>query len=476
MHPKLTRRTLTFRPRAFHLPQIPPNHPTCSHHRHRKSRSAAPPVAAAGANGQPAAQPAMPSSATAEPTDTAATSHTGRHEPTLADDRAEQGAEDGRDLAADDPHGLLASYKTSRELADLEAGPKTALTNLVHGNGKSYLHQRKVRSFYTAQNATIEYLLKRAEEHHAEAHAATGREATRFKIAIWGSLVANIALSGLQVFAAATSGSLSLFTTMADSVFDPMSNITLIAAHRAIRRVEPNRFPAGRSRLETVGNIVFCFLMMTVGTLLIAFSVQEIVVGVKGRSGDVKGFYAAAVVAVCVAFATKLVLFLYCLALRKQYSQVRIVWQDHRNDLFINGFGILTSVGGAKIAWWIDPTGAIVLSLAICVLWGRTAFAEFMLLVGIVADMETQRLVTYVSLTHSPKILRLDTVRVYHSGPRLIAEVDVVMDKETPLRESHDVSEALQVKLETLPNIERAYVHVDYDAEHKPEHSYRKII
>jgi hypothetical protein len=28
-----------------------------------------------------------------------------------------------------------------------------------------------------------------------------------------------------------------------------------------------------------------------------------------------------------------------------------MLWEDHRNDLFINGFGILTSAGGAKLKW-----------------------------------------------------------------------------------------------------------------------------
>ena len=32
-------------------------------------------------------------------------------------------------------------------------------------------------------------------------------------------------------------------------------------------------------------------------------------------------------------------LFIYCFALRHKSSQVRILWEDHRNDLWINGFG-----------------------------------------------------------------------------------------------------------------------------------------
>lgn len=36
----------------------------------------------------------------------------------------------------------------------------------------------------------------------------------------------------------------------------------------------------------------------------------------------------------------KLLLFIYCYSLRQKSSQVRVLWEDHRNDLFINTFGM----------------------------------------------------------------------------------------------------------------------------------------
>lgn len=71
-------------------------------------------------------------------------------------------------------------------------------------------------------------------------------------------------------------------------------------------------------------------------------------------------------------------------------------------------------------------------------------------------------------MTHSPEIQQIDTVRAYYCGPRLIAEVDVVMNKDERVEVAHDVAEALQIKLEKLPSIERAYVHIDYETSHKP--------
>lgn len=51
-----------------------------------------------------------------------------------------------------------------------------------------------------------------------------------------------------------------------------------------------------------------------------------------------------------------------------------------------------------------------------------------------------------------------------------IVEVDIVMKPETPLWLSHDVSQDLQDRLETLPMIERAFIHVDHEVDHQPEH------
>jgi cation diffusion facilitator family transporter len=307
------------------------------------------------------------------------------------------------------------------------------------------------------------------DDHVREAKEEQGADALQYKIAVNGSFAANIILAVLQIYGAVSSGSLSLFTTMADAIFDPLSNLTLILCHRAVNKVDARKFPSGKARLENAGNIAFCFLMTAVSLVLIVLSIMELVDGEKDLT-----FHYPSVIAVGVAFVTKLALFTYCWSLRNKYSQVRILWEDHRNDLLINGFGLMTSVLGSKIAWWIDPAGAIVLSTLISVLWLSTAKSEFLLLIGVSADTAFLQHVTYISMTHDDRVASLDTVRAWHSGPRIIIEVDIVMDKELSLKETHDVAEDLQTKLESLPDVERAYVHVDYETTHSPEHFLKK--
>ncbi|KAL8816300.1 MAG: hypothetical protein Q9223_004662 [Gallowayella weberi] len=390
-----------------------------------------------------------------------------------------------------DPYQLSSKLKSPSELNLIRAntsrkrdgfGPMTTT--------KAATKAKNIHSFYADQNERIERWLLPVDEHVRLAKVFQGENKLKLRIAIYASFAANIILAILQIFAATYSGSLSLFTTMADAIFDPMSNVTLMICARAVKKVDPRRFPSGKARIETAGNIIFCFLMTTVSAVLIVLSSMEIAERNPAPRGCVpspensncappmtKPFALVSVVIVVAAFFVKLCLFCYCWALRGAYSQVHILWEDHRNDMIINGIGALTSVGGSHLRWWIDPAGAIVLSLAIAILWLHTAYKEFLLLIGVTADTRMQQWITYIcftAMTHSPSILAIDTVRAYHSGPRIIVEVDVVMDPNETLRATHDVAEELQTKLESLPDVERAYVHIDFETSHKPEHCLKK--
>lgn len=92
--------------------------------------------------------------------------------------------------------------------------------------------------------------------------------------------------------------------------------------------------------------------MGSVNLVVIVESVQNLITS----NGELKEFHIASIAAVAAALGecyfevhlgpsnraligVKFLLFWYCLALRKKSSQVHVLWEDHRNDLFINGFG-----------------------------------------------------------------------------------------------------------------------------------------
>ncbi|KAH8550140.1 cation efflux family-domain-containing protein [Umbelopsis sp. PMI_123] len=328
---------------------------------------------------------------------------------------------------------------------------------LIRKNGGS----RRVQKFYREQNSLIDEMLGPL---NPESEEDEEKRMLKLKIAVYGSVLANIALFALQLAAAILSGSLSIFATMADAFMDLLSSVILMWATRQAAKPNLMKYPAGKARMETAGIIVFSCLMACVAIFLIIESAQKLVSGSQEPNLDVK-----AIAFVAIALGTKFLLFLYCTSLASHHS-ARVLAQDHRNDILVNSLGLLTGILGSKLVGWVDPVGCIIIALIIMRSWISTLIENIQLIVGKSADVAFLQRATYIALTH-PGVTAVDTCRAYHAGNNLFVEVDIVLPPEMPLRETHDIGEALQIKLESLPSVERAFVHVDYEVSHKPEHS-----
>ncbi|WWC64549.1 uncharacterized protein I303_107159 [Kwoniella dejecticola CBS 10117] len=350
-----------------------------------------------------------------------------------------------------------------------EAGEKDPLLlrdKVVSDAALEEIRQRKkggkLADFYESQNSRINDLLKPLTTLSQEAEQDAADNALKVKLAVNISFACNIVLAIVQLYAAISSGSLALFASCVDAV-DPFANLILWAAHRASDRAEEKKWPVRGSRFETM----YGSIMGGVNVILIVMSIQEFV---THKGDDLQNFHLPSIISVCVAFAVKFSLFLYCMAIRHSSSQVQVLWEDHRNDLLTNGFGILTASGGAKLAWWIDPMGATIIAICIITVWTRTVYEQFTFLAGIAAPPEFINLVTYKVLTFSEHITSVDTVRVYHSGPQYFVEIDIVLPPDMLLWKAHDIAQELQDQIEKLKQVDRCFVHVDHEVDHKPEH------
>lgn len=103
--------------------------------------------------------------------------------------------------------------------------------------------------------------------------------------------------------------------------------------------------------------------------------------------------------------------------------------------------------------------------------WSMTVLENVNSLVGKSARPEYLQKLTYLCWNHHKAIRHIDTVRAYTFGSHYFVEVDIVLPADMPLQAAHDIGESLQEKLELLEEIERAFVHLDYEYTHKPEHA-----
>jgi divalent metal cation (Fe/Co/Zn/Cd) transporter len=102
--------------------------------------------------------------------------------------------------------------------------------------------------------------------------------------------------------------------------------------------------------------------------------------------------------------------------------------------------------------------------------WTKTVIENVWSLIGRTAPPEFLAKLTYLIWNHHEEIKHIDTVRAYTFGSHYFVEVDIVLPEDMFLNKAHNIGETLQEKIEQLPEVERAFVHVDFEFTHRPEH------
>ncbi|KAF4361350.1 hypothetical protein G4B88_005140 [Cannabis sativa] len=278
---------------------------------------------------------------------------------------------------------------------------------------------------------------------------------------------ANIILLGLKIYATIKSGSIAIAASTLDSLLDLMAGGILWFTHLSMKSINIYRYPIGKLRVQPVGIIIFAAIMATLGFQVFIQALEQLIEAnpsEKMSSDQLVWLYSIMLFATVV----KLALWIYCRSSGNKI--VRAYAEDHYFDVITNVVGLVAAVLADKFYWWIDPVGALVLAIYTIANWSRTVIENAVSLVGQSAPPEVLQKLTYLVIRH-PQVKRIDTVRAYTFGVLYFVEVDIELPEDLPLKEAHAIGESLQINIEKLPEVERAFVHLDFECDHKPEHS-----
>ncbi|KAG5615795.1 hypothetical protein H5410_015619 [Solanum commersonii] len=279
---------------------------------------------------------------------------------------------------------------------------------------------------------------------------------------------ANVLLLAFKVYATVKSGSLAIAASTLDSLLDLMAGGILWFTHLSMKSINIYKYPIGKLRVQPVGIVIFAAVMATLGFQVLVQAVEQLIKDTplnKMTEEQLCWLYAIMLTATGIKF----VLWIYCRSSGNKI--VRAYAKDHYFDVVTNVVGLVAAVLGDRFYWWIDPVGAIVLAVYTITNWSGTVLENAVSLVGQSAPPEFLQKLTYLVLRHDPQIKRVDTVRAYTFGVLYFVEVDIELPEDLPLKEAHAIGESLQIKIEELSEVERAFVHLDYECDHKPEHS-----
>jgi len=336
---------------------------------------------------------------------------------------------------------------------------------------------KKVSQFYHKQNALVDVFSNVEKEVAEKAQEEEDIKAGIVKpkpvqprvvtAAIVTSFVINILLFIFKLWAAIQSKSLAVIASAMDSFLDLLSGSIIFITNRIQRKRNPYKYPAGNSRMEPLGIVVFASVMFTATLQLIIAAVQTML--------DIENFEidlsVMPLTIISLTIVLKLGLWIFCGIVYKRTGNesVHALAADHRNDVISNTVGVAAACVAFYYWIWADPIGAILIGLYIMFVWAKNGIAQLKILSGKSADPEFLSKVTYLAWNHHPSISHIDTVKAYHLAYKYILEVDIVLPEDMPLKEAHDIGESLQFKLAKLDEVERCFVHLDYETEHKPE-------
>ncbi|XWS52416.1 hypothetical protein CRYUN_Cryun11dG0069100 [Craigia yunnanensis] len=292
-------------------------------------------------------------------------------------------------------------------------------------------------------------------------------EQTQHERAMKISNYANIVLLAFKLYATIKSGSIAIAASTLDSLLDLMAGGILWFTHLSMKNINIYKYPIGKLRMQPVGIIIFAAVMATLGFQVLVQAVEQLIEdkpSEKMSSDQLVWLF----IIMLSATVVKLALWIYCKSSSNKI--VRAYAKDHYFDVVTNVVGLLAAVLGDKFYWWIDPAGAIALAIYTILNWSGTVMENAVSLVGQSAPPEFLQKLTYLVIRH-PQVKRIDTVRAYTFGVLYFVEVDIELPEDLPLKEAHTIGETLQIKIEKLPEVERAFVHLDFECEHKPEHS-----
>ncbi|KAF1839099.1 cation diffusion facilitator 10 [Decorospora gaudefroyi] len=285
------------------------------------------------------------------------------------------------------------------------------------------------------------------------------------KLALYVNLAANTALLILKIVVAVLTSSLSVLASLVDAALDFLSTAIVWFTSWMIARQDRYAYPVGRRRLEPIGVLIFSVIMMT------SFF-QVGIEGISRLSGSDHTIVQLTIPAVAIMGSTVVIkglLWLWCRLIRN--SSVQALAQDAETDVVFNIFSILFPLIGyfAKI-WWLDSLGGILLSAYVIINWSRTSAEHIRNLTGASATADERNILLYMTMRFAKSIKRIQGLQAYHAGDKLNVEVDIVVDEHLSLRDSHDLGESLQYVLESVPYVDRAFVHIDYTDYNFPTH------
>jgi len=276
------------------------------------------------------------------------------------------------------------------------------------------------------------------------------------------SIVVNIALSLMKLFAGIVAHSGAMISDAIHSASDVFSTIIVIVGVRISSKKEDKEHPYGHDRMECVASLILAGLLAITGFLIGKSGVQTIA---SGKAIAVPGVLA--LVAAAVSIAVKEWMYHYTIRAAKRVNSGALkadAWH-HRSDA-LSSVGALIGIAGARLGLPIlDPLAEIIIALMVIKVGFDIGKDSINKMVDRSVDEKTLAAILRVA-EHHPGVVRVDDLRSRTFGSNFYIDLEIAVDHTLDIQRAHAIAETLHNVLEErYPNLKHCMIHVNPDVD-----------
>ncbi len=293
----------------------------------------------------------------------------------------------------------------------------------------------------------------------AERPVSAHRAARLMRLATYAS----VSVAGILVvakFAAwLATDSVSLLSTLIDSLLDAgASLVNLVAVRQALQPADrEHRFGHGKAEpLAGLAQAAFicgsaAFLLIEAGKRFLQPQVVE-----NSETGIVVMIFSIALTVVLVLFQRYVVRHTDSIAIDADSVHYKM-------DVLVNASVIVSLILATRLGWiWADPLFAT--AIAVYIVWGAGTIGHRAL--NILMDRELpdadRKHIRQIALAH-PGVRDLHDLRTRSSGPQLFIQLHLEMDGSITLNQAHEISDQVEAEIERAFPKAEVIIHEDPD-------------
>lgn len=277
-----------------------------------------------------------------------------------------------------------------------------------------------------------------------------------YKKAMWVTLGGNIFLAISKALVAYLSGSVALYADAANSISDVVYSVMMVWGLWISQQPADLSHPQGHSRFEPIVGLVVTLSMTLAGFEAAKAAVNRFIAG--GIAID-PGLPTLVLI---VSAAIKLGMFFYISKLGKSLNSptLKTTAKDNLSDVAASSAAFLGALLSSLVHPLLDPIAGVLVSGWIF----RNAFLagkeNLAYLTGAGATEEQRQ--EFVQIARSiPGVKDVHHLMSEYIGPQLVLDLHINVNGNLTLNESHAIADRVIEALEALPDVDRAYIHVE---------------